>query len=221
MSQSIAKSRSEILRRLVDPGVIAVIRADSSQQLLQVAAALKEGGVCAMEVTMTTPNAIEVIREVCVRFGNEVLMGVGTVLDPETCRTALLAGADYVVTPVLRPAVIEMCRRYGRPIICGAYTPTEILTAWEAGADFVKVFPAESLGPSYIKAIKAPLPQVEIIPTGGVDVNTAGDFIRAGCAAVAAGSSLVSKKILQSQDWPSLTAAARQLVEAVAKARRG
>lgn len=213
------KSRTEILRQLVHPGVIAVIRASSSAQLLHAAEALKQGGVTAMEVTMTTPNALEVIQEATRQHGDNILMGVGTILDAETCRAAILAGAEYVVTPVLNAEVIRLCRRYGRPIICGAYTPTEIYTAWELGADFVKVFPADGLGPAYIKAVKAPLPQVEIIPTGGVDVNTAGDFIKAGCAAVAAGSSLVSARILETQNWVELTATARKFVEAVAKAR--
>ena len=213
------QSRSQILHRLVHPGIIAVIRADSSPQLLDAARALKEGGVITMEVTMTTPNALRVIEEVTAKFGNEILMGVGTILDPETCRSAILAGAEFVVTPVFRPDVIQLCRRYGRAIICGAYTPTEILAAWEAGADFVKVFPADGLGPNYIKAIKGPLPQVEIIPTGGVDLNTAGDFIKAGCAAVAAGSSLVSKKVLDAKNWVELTGTARKFVEAIARAR--
>ncbi|MBI4026108.1 MAG: bifunctional 4-hydroxy-2-oxoglutarate aldolase/2-dehydro-3-deoxy-phosphogluconate aldolase [Verrucomicrobia bacterium] len=214
------KPRSEILRQIVHPGVIAVIRADSSSQLLHVAGALKNGGIAAMEVTMTTPDALEVIRAVNAQFRDEILIGVGTVLDAETCRMALLAGASFVVTPALKKDVIQSCRRYGAPVICGAYTPTEILTAWEAGADFVKVFPADSLGPGYIKAVKAPLPQIEIIPTGGVDLHTAGDFIRAGCAAVAAGSSLVSRKILDSKNWAELTSTAAKFAAAVAQARR-
>ena len=215
------KTHSDILRRLIEPGVIAVIRADSSAQLMHAAEALRKGGVIAMEVTMTTPNALDVIQEVTRRHGDEIVMGVGTILDAETCRAAILAGAEFVVTPVFRPEVIQLCRRYSRPIICGAYTPTEILSAWEAGSDFVKVFPADGLGASYIKAVKAPLPQVEIIPTGGVDVNTVEDFIKAGCAAVAAGSTLVSKKILETQNWTELTATAKRFVEAVAKARKG
>lgn len=213
------KTRTQILHWLVNPGIVAVIRADSSAQLLNVAKALRDGGVTAMEVTMTTPNALGVIEEVTRKFGGEILMGVGTILDTETCRAALLAGAEFVVTPTMNPAVIQLCRRYGRPIICGGYTPTEILAAWEAGADFVKIFPADGLGPAYIKAIKAPLPQIEVIPTGGVDLNTAGDFIKAGCSAVAAGSSLVSKKILETENWAELTATAKKFVEAVAKAR--
>ncbi len=213
------KIKSEILRRLVEPGVIAIIRADSSTHLMHVAEALRKGGIIAMEITMTTPNAIELIQEVTRRHGDDIVMGVGSILDTETCRAAILAGAEFVVTPVLRPEVIQLCRRYARPIICGAYTPTEILTAWECGSDFVKVFPADSLGPNYIKSVKAPLPQVEIIPTGGVDVATVADFIKAGCAAVAVSSNLVSKKIVETQNWEELTATARRFVEAVAKAR--
>lgn len=213
--------KAKIVERMRNPGVVAVIRADSSEQLMHVARALEAGGITAMEVTMTTPNALAVIEDVTREMGERILMGVGTVLDTETARMALLAGAQFVVTPVMRPDVIALCNRYSTPIVCGAYTPTEALAAHEAGADFIKIFPADGLGPNYIKAIKAPLPQLEIIPTGGVDVNTAGDFIRAGCAAVAAGSSLVSKEILKSGDWSTLTETARAFVAAVAAARAG
>jgi 2-dehydro-3-deoxyphosphogluconate aldolase / (4S)-4-hydroxy-2-oxoglutarate aldolase len=211
--------KSEIIARMLEPGVVAVIRADSSEQLLDVAKALAAGGVTAMEVTMTTPNAIDVIRQVTRELGSQILMGVGTVLDTETCRLALLNGAEFVVTPVLKPDVIALCNRYSKPIVSGAYTPTEALTAHEAGADFIKIFPADGLGPNYIKALKAPLPQLQIIPTGGVDVHTAGDFIKAGCAAVAAGGSLVSKDVLKTGDWAKLTETARAFVAAVAAAR--
>jgi 2-dehydro-3-deoxyphosphogluconate aldolase/(4S)-4-hydroxy-2-oxoglutarate aldolase len=211
--------REETLRRLLDPGVVAVIRADRPEQLLQAAEALAAGGVTAMEVTMTTPDALGVIARVTETLGDRVLMGVGTVLDPETARMAMLAGARFVVTPVLRPRIIACCRRYSVPIVCGAYTPTEALAAHEAGADFIKIFPADTLGPAFIKAVLAPLPMLRIIPTGGVDETTAGDFIRAGCVAVAAGGSLVSRTILQSGDWAALTRTARRFVDAVAKAR--
>ncbi|MBM3890941.1 MAG: bifunctional 4-hydroxy-2-oxoglutarate aldolase/2-dehydro-3-deoxy-phosphogluconate aldolase [Verrucomicrobia bacterium] len=212
-------TRSQTLQRLLNPGVIAVIRADSSAQLINVADALVQGGAPTMEVTMTTPNALQVISDVRAKFGDAICIGVGTVLDTETARAAILAGAEYVVTPTLNIEVIKLCRRYAKPIIAGAYTPTEALTAWEAGADFIKIFPADQLGPAYIKAIKAPLPQLEIIPTGGVDLNTAGEFIKAGCAAVAAGSSFVSKEILKSQDWPKLIETAKKFVEVIARAR--
>ncbi len=211
--------KTELLHRLLNPGVIAVIRADDSRQLMDVARALEAGGVTAMEITMTTPNALDVIRVVTIELGERVLMGVGTVLDTETCRMAILAGAQFVVTPVMKPDVIALCNRYSVPIVCGAYTPTEALAAHEAGADFIKIFPADSLGPGYMKALLAPLPQLRIIPTGGVDLQTAGDFIRAGCVAVAAGGSLVSKSILQTGDWNALITTARKFVEAVSTAR--
>lgn len=212
-------SRRDIIERLLNPGVVAIIRADSSAQLTEAARALADGGVTAMEVTMTTPDALTVIADVRKALGDRVLLGVGTVLDAETARMALLAGAEFVVTPIMRPEIIQLCNRYSKPIACGAYTPTEALTAHEAGADFIKIFPADTLGPGYIRAIRAPLPQLQIIPTGGVDLHTVGDFIRAGCVAIAAGSSLVSKEILQTTDWPRLTATARAFVEAVKAAR--
>lgn len=213
-------TKHDIIHRMLNPGVIAVIRADSSDQLLDAARAMAAGGVIAMEITMTTPNAIDVIKAVNKELGDKVLMGVGTVLDDVTARLAMLAGAEYVVTPVMRPDVIAICRRYGKPIVCGAVTPTEALAAQEAGADFVKLFPADTLGPTYIKALMAPLPQLQIIPTGGVTVKAAGDYIRAGCAAVAAGSTLIAKDVLAKKDWATLTETSRQFVAAVAEARK-
>jgi 2-dehydro-3-deoxyphosphogluconate aldolase/(4S)-4-hydroxy-2-oxoglutarate aldolase len=212
--------KPEIIQRLLNPGVIAIIRADSSEQLIDATRALLDGGIQAIEVTMTTPNAIQVIQETRQKFGDKLLMGVGTVLDDGTARLAIEAGAEFVVTPVLRMDVIELCRRFSKPILSGAYTPTEALIAWEAGSDFIKIFPADGLGPNYIKAIRAPLPQLKIIPTGGVDVKTCGDFIKAGCVAVAAGSSLVSKTILQKRDWKMLSETAAAFVAAVQAARR-
>jgi len=212
-------SKPEIIDRIINPGILAVIRADSSEQLMGVAEALYEGGVTGLEVTMTTPNALQVISDVSKRFGKKVLVGVGTVLDTETCRAAILAGAQFAVTPVLRPDVIKMCNRYGIPIAAGAYTPTEAITAYESGADFVKIFPADQLGPQYIKNILGPLPQLRIIPTGGVTVATVDAFIKAGCVALGAGSSLVSKDVLKNQDWKKLTETAAAFVEAIKKAR--
>jgi 2-dehydro-3-deoxyphosphogluconate aldolase/(4S)-4-hydroxy-2-oxoglutarate aldolase len=213
-------SKPEIIQRLVEPGIVAIIRADSSEELVKAAEALFEGGVTAMEVTMTTPNALEVIREVTARFGKKILMGVGSVLDAETARAALLAGAQFVVTPVTRPEVITLCNRYGVPIASGAFTPTEALLAHESGADFVKIFPADQVGPTYIKNLLAPLPMLQIIPTGGVTTETAAAFINAGCVALGVGSGLVSKAILQSADWPLLRLLAAQFVEAVRLARQ-
>ena len=211
--------KPEIIRRLLDPGIIAIIRADSAEGLLEAAEALVAGGVTAMEVTMTTPRALEVLAEVAARLGDRVLLGIGTVLDPETCRAAILAGAEFIVTPVVRPEVIRVANRYGKPIASGAFTPTEALCAHESGADFIKLFPADQVGPAYIRNLLAPLPMLQIIPTGGVTPETAGDFLRAGCVALGAGSSLVSKEALKTQDWRGITARAQAFVRAVAAAR--
>ncbi len=213
-------TKPRIIQRLLDPGIIAIIRADSSAQLVSVAEALLAGGVTAMEVTMTTPGAIEAIREVTAHFGEKILMGVGSVLDPETCRAAILAGAEFVVTPVTKPEVIRMSNRYGKPIVSGAFTPTECLLAHESGADFVKLFPAEFNGPKYIRTLLAPLPMLQIIPTGGATPETAKDFLEAGSVALGVGSSLVSKEVLANRDWAGLTKRATEFVAAVAAARK-
>lgn len=206
---------------ICETGVIAIIRAGTSGDLIEAAEAIKAGGLGVIEVTMTTPNALNVIAEATKRFGDEVLFGAGTVLDPETARAAILAGARFIVSPTLNPRMIEVCRRYSKAVVPGCLTPTEILTAWELGADFVKVFPADLGGPPYIKAVLAPLPQVALIPTGGVTVETTGPFLKAGAAAVAAGSSLVSQKVLDERDFPLLTERARRFRDEVAKARKG
>ena len=212
-------TNGDITQRLLDAGIIAIIRADSSDQLLEAAGALLDGGITAIEVTMTTPNALEVIRDATVTFGDRILMGVGTVLSEEACVSAILAGAQFVVTPVTKPEVIRVCHRHGKPIASGAYTPTECLLAHESGADFVKLFPAEQLGPAYIKSILAPLPMLRIIPTGGVTPETAPAFLEAGSVALGAGSALVSKDILKMRDWPALTARAAAFVQAIRGAR--
>jgi 2-dehydro-3-deoxyphosphogluconate aldolase/(4S)-4-hydroxy-2-oxoglutarate aldolase len=168
---------------------------------------------------MTTPNAIEAIRTAHSEMGDRALIGVGTVLDAKTCSAAVEAGAQFVVTPVCRPEFVPICRAANRPIMLGAYTPTEAQTAFEAGADFVKIFPADTLGPNYIKAIRAPLPHLKIVPTGGVDVHNVADFLRAGCAALGVGGSLVSSKILQESNWAELTRKAAEFVKAAAAAR--
>ena len=213
-------TKPEILDRILNPGIVAIIRADSSEQLIDAAAALHEGGVTGMEITMTTPNALQVISDVCKKFGDKVLVGVGSVLDTETARLAILAGAEFVVTPITRPEVIGLCNRYGKPIASGAYTPTECMTAHESGADFVKLFPADQVGPTHIKNILAPMPMLRIIPTGGVTVETAASFIKAGCVVLAAGSSLVSKDVLKNADWKKLTETAAAFVAAIRSARQ-
>jgi len=211
--------KDEQIHLIADSGVIAIVRFDRSEELVQVARAIRAGGVRAIEFTMTTPNALAIIESATREFGEDVLLGAGTVLDPETARAAILAGAQFIVAPTLNLKVIEVCHRYSKVVIPGAFTPTEVLTAWEAGADFVKLFPAEFGGPEYIRAIRAPLPQIKLIPVGGVSLETIGDFIKAGAAAVAAGSNLVKKSAIAAKNWDELTAVARQFVEAVNRAR--
>lgn len=204
-----------------ETGVVAIMRAESSDQLLAAADAIKAGGVNAIEVTMTTPGALDVISQAVARYATDVLFGVGSVLDPESARAAILAGAQFVVCPTLNIETIQLCRRYSVPVMPGAYTPTEILTAWEAGADIVKVFPASVGGPAYVKAVKAPLPQVRLMPVGGVDLDTTADFIRAGCDVVAVGSALVNQKLLDARDFDTISERARRFREAVEKGRAG
>jgi len=204
---------------LADPGIIAVVRAQKPEQVVPLSEALIAGGVMAVEITMTTPNALAAIREAREKVGARALIGVGTVLDAATCRAALEAGAEFVVTPVCRPEFVPLAHAAGRPVMLGAYTPTEAQTAHEAGSDFVKIFPADTLGPGYIKALRAPLPHLRIVPTGGVDVANVADFLRAGCAALGVGSSLVSAKLLQEANWGELTRRAAEFVRAARAAR--
>ena len=203
---------------MLETGVIGVVRTESSKELLQVAEAIRAGGVRCIEIAMTTPNALRVIEEVASEL-EDVLVGAGTVLDPETARAAILAGAEYLVSPTLNFKVIELAKRYGKIAIPGAFSPTEILAAWEAGADIVKVFPATRLGPQYFKDIKAPLPQVRLMPTGGVDANNAADFIRAGADVICVGSALVDKEAIAEGRFEVLTENARRLLAAVKEGR--
>lgn len=212
-------SREGIVSRLQDPGIIAIVRIQNSQQVMPLAEALVAGGVNAVEITMTTPNALEAIQAARGAFGDRALIGVGTVLDPQTCQAALDAGAQYVVSPICRQELVAIAHAAGKPVMLGAYTPTEAQLAFEAGSDFIKVFPAETLGPKFIKAIKAPLPHLRIVPTGGVDVNTIASFFYAGSAAVGVGSALVSAELLKASNWPELTRRAAELVAAARKAR--
>jgi 2-dehydro-3-deoxyphosphogluconate aldolase/(4S)-4-hydroxy-2-oxoglutarate aldolase len=211
--------KKDKLEWIHETGVIAIMRAKSSDQLIQAADAIKAGGVRVIEVTMTTPGAMRVIEEATSRYGQEVLFGAGTVLDAETARAAILAGAAYIVSPTLNLEVIILCNRYGIPVVPGCYTPSEMLAAWEAGADLVKLFPASVGGPSLIKAILAPLPQLKIIPVGGVDLNTAADFIKMGAYALGVGSSLINQKLLDSGDLDELRHRAEAFLEEVRKGR--
>ncbi len=209
----------ETLNIIRETGVIAIMRARSSEQLIAAADAIKAGGVKAIEVTMTTPGALDVIAEAKKRYGTDVIFGAGTVLDAESGRAAILAGADFVVSPTLDLELVALCNRYSIPTAPGCQSPTEILAGWEAGADFIKLFPASFGGPDLVKAILAPLPQVRIIPVGGVDLNTAADFIRKGAAALGVGSSLVSQKLLDAGDMGELTRRAAAFIEEVRKGR--
>lgn len=213
------RSKSEIISLLTNPGVIAVVRAQKPEQVLPLAEALVAGGVIAIEITTSTPNAVAVIRETKQKLGARAIVGVGTVLDVTTCRAALDAGAEFVVSPILRPELVPVCHDADRPIMLGAYTPTEAQLAHEAGADFIKIFPAGSLGPKYIKALCAPLPHLRIIPTGIANPEDVGAFIRAGCAGVGLGSLLLPAKVLQEANWAELTKLAREFVMMVRDAR--
>jgi len=213
------RSKSEIISLLVNPGIIAVVRAQKPDQVLPLSEALIAGGVIAIEITMTTPDAIETIRQTSARIGPRGVVGVGTVLDVPTCREAIEAGAEFVVSPILRPEIAQTARGFNRPVMLGAYTPTEAQLAHEAGADFVKIFPADGLGPNYIRALRAPLPHLRIIPTGIAKAEDVTEFIRAGCAAVGLGSLLVSQETLKTANWSELTRLARVFREMVGKAR--
>jgi len=206
------------LTRLLEAQLLGIIRVDGTEGLIRAIQALQEGGILCVEITMTTPGALRVIEQASSNL-RSVLMGAGSVLDASTARQAILAGAEFLVTPTVEMDVIEMAHRYGKVAIIGAMTPTEILTAWEAGADMVKVFPADVLGPGYLKAVHGPLPQIRLVPTGGVTAQTAGDFIRAGAAMVCAGGWLVDKKAVAEGRYEVLTERARQLVTAVENAK--
>ncbi len=212
-------NKADKLNLIRETGVIAIMRAQDATQLIAAADAIKAGGVRVIEVTMTTPGALGVITEATRRYGDAVLFGAGSVLDAETARAAILAGAGFIVAPTLNLNVIALCHRYSIPVIPGCFTPTEMLTAWEAGADMVKLFPAEIGGPALVKAIRAPLPQLEIVPVGGVTLDTAADFIRSGAAALGVGSSLINQKLLDAGDMAELTRRAAAFIEEVKKGR--
>jgi len=208
------------LTRIRDTGIVAIIRSPSPDQLVDVAEALLAGGVEVVEITFTVPRAPQVLQQIADRLGDRVLLGAGTVLDSETARIALLAGAQFIVSPTVNPDVIRLCRRYDKLVIPGAFTPTEVLTAWETGADLVKVFPSDFVGPGYLKILKGPLPQVRLLPTGGVTLASAPAFLEAGAFAVGISSALVEPAALVSGDLRRIESLARQFIDVVKKTRR-
>jgi 2-dehydro-3-deoxyphosphogluconate aldolase/(4S)-4-hydroxy-2-oxoglutarate aldolase len=211
--------RDTPLQRVLDQVIVAVIRAENGDLLVDVAESLLAGGVEVMEVTFTVPRAVQVLEKVADRLGDRILLGAGTVLDAATCRTALLAGAQFIVSPSLHLDVIKMCKRYSKVVMPGALTPTEVVTAWQAGADIVKIFPSEITGPRYLKALHGPLPHVRLMPTGGVNLETAGDFLRCGACALGVGSSLVDPKLVAAGDLKKIENLARQYVQIVREFR--
>ncbi len=212
-------TRLDNLQRVLDSGLVAIIRAPNGDQLVEVAEALLEGGIDVIEVTFTVPGVLDIISKVRDALGDRILLGAGTVLDTESARAALLAGAEFLVTPTVNTRVIELCNRYDKVIMPGGFTPTEVLTAWEAGADIVKVFPADIGGPNHLKALKGPFPQIRLLPTGGVTLDTLGSFVDAGACAVGLGSALVEKQALANRDLDRIRDLAAQYVARMKVAR--
>jgi 2-dehydro-3-deoxyphosphogluconate aldolase/(4S)-4-hydroxy-2-oxoglutarate aldolase len=213
-------TQKEILSSITGIGIVPVVRTNTAENALKAIDAIYNGGVRAAEITMTVPGAIRALEKCADRFGDSIMLGAGTVLDPETARACMLAGAQFFVTPSLKISTIEMVKRYSKVICPGAMTPTEVLTAWEAGADVVKIFPAGNVGgPKYIKALKGPFPQIEMIPTGGINLETAGEFLKAGACAVAVGGELVDGKSIKEGRFDVIQDRARQYLAIVAKAR--
>jgi len=214
-------SRKPIRDLILEAGIVPIVRVDSAEQALNAARAVLAGGIPVLEVTMTVPGALRVLEKLADETGDQMTLGAGTVLDPETARASMLAGAQFFVSPAVDLATIEICKRYSKAAVPGAFTPTEVLAAWNAGADLVKIFPVENAGgPSYIKALKAPLPQVLMAPTGGVTLDNAADYLRAGASVVAVGSELVSRKAVAAGDYAGIEAKARRFREVVEQARR-
>lgn len=215
MSNARELNHSAVLRWIKEIALVPIVRTPDAESALAAVDALREGGIDCVEITMTVHNAIRAIEKIADRYGTQILLGAGTVLDPETARACILAGAQFLVTPALNVKTIEIARRYAKPIFPGALTPTEVLTAWEAGGDAIKVFPCNALGGAkYIKALKAPLPQVELVPTGGVNLDTVADFLAAGSAAVGVGSELVDNKCIADKNYSLITERARRFREA-------
>jgi 2-dehydro-3-deoxyphosphogluconate aldolase/(4S)-4-hydroxy-2-oxoglutarate aldolase len=205
-------SRSEISARITDAKLVAIIRTPTRELVRPVCAALLEGGLNVMEITMTVPDAIGALTEISRDFGTRALLGAGTVLNAQQCHAVIEAGAQFVVTPITKLEIVRAAQEHGKPVMLGAYTPTEAQAAHEAGADFIKIFPADKLGPGYIKSIRAPLPHLRIVPTGGVDLQTASEFLKAGSVALGVGSSLIRSEILKAGNWSELTRLAKEFV---------
>src|SRR6202166_3619536 len=212
-------SKETHLRQVLDGGIVAVVRSPDSGQLVEVCRALADGGVFTVEITMTVPDALDVVRAVRRALGDRLLLGAGTILDPETARAALLAGAEYLVSPTLNLEVIRLCQRYDKLVMPGAFTPTEILTAWEAGADIIKVFPIYVVGPAFFKALRGPLPQIRLMPTGGVDLTTAAAFLQAGACCLGVGGQLVEPRDVAERNFERIRDLARQYVQIVQQVR--
>ena len=210
----------EMMATLTEAGLVPVVRVSNAEAAVKVVGALYEGGIRAAEITMTVPGAVKALEKVADQFGDKLLLGAGTVLDPESARICMLAGAEFFVTPSLRVSTIEIAKRYSKPIFPGGLTPTEVLTAWEAGADAVKIFPAGNVGGAkYIKALKGPFPQIEMIPTGGVNLDTIGDFLKAGSCACGVGGELVDAKAVKEGRFDVIAQTAGKYIAAIAKAR--
>jgi 2-dehydro-3-deoxyphosphogluconate aldolase/(4S)-4-hydroxy-2-oxoglutarate aldolase len=215
-------TKAETMKRILATGIVPVVRAPSGDDAVRVVEAILAGGIDIIELTMTVPGAPEVIEELARRFGRDVVVGAGTVLDRDAAKTCLRAGAAFIVSPIVDEATIEHCRAEGIPVMPGALTPTEVVRAWKAGADLVKVFPCGALGgPSYIRALKAPFPQIDFIPTGGVSLKTAPEFIQAGASALGAGADLVDLAAIREGKASSISEKARQYVEVIKTARAG
>ncbi|SDF03685.1 bifunctional 2-keto-4-hydroxyglutarate aldolase/2-keto-3-deoxy-6-phosphogluconate aldolase [Sporolituus thermophilus] len=207
-----------VLQKIVDAGLVAVVRAENADQARKIADACIRGGVAAIEITFTVPGAVDVIKELANTYkSGEIIIGAGTVLDPETARAAILAGAQYVVSPSLNVETVKLCNRYQVPIMAGAMTIKEIVEAMEAGADIIKIFPGESMGPTFVKAVKGPLPQAPMMPTGGVSLDNVAEWIKAGCVAVGVGGNLTAGA--KKGDYESITAIAQQFIAKIREAR--
>lgn len=204
-------NHADIVHKIKQIFIVPIVRATSAEAAVRAVEAIAEGGIPCAEITMTVPGAIKALEEVANRLGDKVLLGAGTVLDPETARACLLAGAEFFVTPSLNLKTIEFARRYSKPIFPGALTPTEIVTAWQAGADAIKIFPCSVLGGAkYIKALKGPFPQIDFVPTGGVNISTIAEFVQAGCSAVGVGGELVDAEAIKAGKYEVIAERARQ-----------